>query len=264
MTLALIRNAVAVAIVTASVVGCSDDDEKVEEPLEAAAQEESETPAAESAAAEASFEQGSGTDTFPADTPVDPATAGAELAGGGAGGAGAEGLAGGAAPSDAGAYAYIMPASAAKFMWVFTDHLNVRAEPSQSAAKLGKLRWGKKVAVLAEQGDWVKISDGAWAARQHLTDRVARWHAKGSDKPAKQLAASSTATSLAPGRRYYRVAAEVLNVRDKPGKEGKIVGQLTHGSIVQGHKAEGAWVEIQPGQFVSGNWLSAGQGPVAH
>jgi uncharacterized protein YgiM (DUF1202 family) len=260
MTLTLIRNAVVVALVTASVVGCSDDDEKVEEPLEAAAQEESETPAAESAAAEASSEPGSGSDAFPTDTPADPAP----VAAGGAGGAGAEGLTGGAAPSDAGAYAYIMPASAAKFMWVFTDHLNVRAEPSQSAAKLGKLRWGKKVAVLAEQGDWVKISEGAWAARQHLTDRVARWYAKGSDKPAKQLAASSTAASLAPGHRYYRVAAEVLNVRDKPGKEGKIVGQLTHGSIVQGHKVEGGWLEIQPGQFVSGNWLSAGQGPVAH
>jgi uncharacterized protein YgiM (DUF1202 family) len=263
MTLALIRNAAVVAFVTASIVGCSDD-EKVEEPLETKAQEESETPAAESAAAEASFEQGSGTDTFPADTPVDPTTAGVEGAGGGSGGGGAGGLTGGAAPSDAGAYAYIMPASAAKFMWVFTDHLNVRAEPSLSAAKLGKLRWGKKVAVLAEQGDWVKISDGAWAARQHLTDRVSRWYAKGSDKPAKQLKASSAATPPAPSGSAFRVAAQVLNVRDKPGKAGKIVGQLTHGSIVQGRKVDGGWVEIQPGQFVSGSWLSAGKGPVAH
>lgn len=255
MTLALIRNAVAVAFVSASIVGCSDD-EKIEEPLETTAQEESETPAAESAAAEASFEQGSGTDTFPTDTPVDPTTAGVEAAGGGPGA--------GAAPSDATGYAYIMPSSATKFMWVFTDHLNVRAEPSLSAAKLGKLRWGKKVAVLAEQGNWVKISDGAWAARQHLTDRVSRWYAKGSDKPAKQLKTGSAATSLAPSGRYYRVAAQVLNVRDKPGKAGKIVGQLTHGSIVRGRKVDGGWVEIQPGQFVSGNWLSAGKGPVAH
>lgn len=259
MTLASIRNAVAVAFVTASIVGCSGD-EKVEEPLETNAQEESETPEAESAAAEASFEQGSGTDTFPTDTPVDPATAGAE----GASASSGAGLGGGSGPSDAGGYAYIMPASGSKFMWVFTDHLHVRAEPSPTAAKLGKLRWGKKVAVLAEQGDWVKISDGAWAAREHLTDRVSRWYAKGSDAPAKQLKDGSVAAAPAPGRSYYRVAAQVLNVRDQPGKAGKIVGQLTHGSIVQGQKVDGGWVEIQPGQFVSGNWLSAGKGPVAH
>lgn len=79
-------------------------------------------------------------------------------------------------------YAYIMPASAQSVMWVFTEELFLYAAPNQVAKKLGKLRWGQKVAIVRQQDGWVEIAAGVWTKREHLTDRKARWHAQQSQQ----------------------------------------------------------------------------------
>ena len=163
-------------------------------------------------------------------------------------------------PSMSGLFAYIMPENSLKFMWVFTDHLIVHDVPSETGANLGRLRWGKKVAVLAEQEHWIKIAEGAWAGREHLTDRKSRWLGR----DGKQAHGDFPVASWRNGGDAFRVSAFLLNVRDQPGKVGKVLGQLSHGMLVRGKETDNGWIEIGPGQFVSSNWLSRGAGAVAH
>lgn len=258
----ILRKTTYVTLIMAVVVGCSDSEEGSELALETdpATAEEASPPQEEGASLSDDASAGAETDsipmvpmddsvTIPPASPSLPTPAESSQSGG----------AGSAA--DSGNFAYIMPMEASQFMWVFTDHLVVRNAPTAAASKLGKLRWGKKVAVLAEQDGWVKIGDNAWAGREHLTDRVSRWFGSNGQNAVENSSVTGEMSGVA---NVFRVSAFTLNVRDQPGRQGKILHHLTHGMLVRGRLTDTGWVEIAPGQFVSGNWLSPGSGPVAH
>jgi hypothetical protein len=66
-------------------------------------------------------------------------------------------------------------------MWAFGDNVPVREAADATAKKVGKLKYGEKVTAMETVGEFVRIGQGQFVKRIHLTDRKARW---GKDKAA--------------------------------------------------------------------------------
>ena len=51
---------------------------------------------------------------------------------------------------------------------VLCRRLNLRAAPSSSAARVGKLSRGQQVLVISESNGWAQLSDGSYAYAKYL------------------------------------------------------------------------------------------------
>lgn len=143
------------------------------------------------------------------------------------------------------------------FLWAWADDVNVRAAPSKSAAKVGKLNYGDQVSVYGQANGFVKIGDSQFVARRYLTDRKSRWNARG-EKPAPKAPTQDEIQAqkeAAPGTSNFIVDASTLNVRKSPATGGAIVGKLKRGTQVSGTLTSTGWLEIEPGQYVYRDYL---------
>jgi len=64
-------------------------------------------------------------------------------------------------------------------MWAFAEDVPVREAAQEGAKKVRALKYGEKVGVVADEGEWIKIGDGQYVARKHLTDRKSSWGKRG-------------------------------------------------------------------------------------
>ena len=85
---------------------------------------------------------------------------------------------------------------------VTASSLNVRNKPSTLGKKVGLLMSGERVTIVAYSNGWYQIDNGNWVSAKYI------------------------------GTRKSRVTAYALNIRDKCGLSGRIIGTFKNGEIV--------------------------------
>lgn len=103
--------------------------------------------------------------------------------------------------------------------YVTCDVLNVRPTPSTKENRVGQVKRGTEITVLAACGDWLKIDfEGA---ERYVFAAYTDFNA-----PEATVTASS------------------LNVRKAPGTDADKIGSLANGSVVRALSVENGWVKI--------------------
>ena len=113
------------------------------------------------------------------------------------------------------------------------DSVNLRAMPEYSAKVLNQLSDGTKVSVIAEEGDWYKVSSNdavGWIFSQFLT---------------------VSDVAIASGT----VKANDVNVRSKPDYSSEVLQKLDKGAKVSIFERTAEWYRIQIGEDRYG-WIS--------
>lgn len=140
---------------------------------------------------------------------------------------------------------HVIPASAESKATVNATSLNVRAEPTLSAKKIGSLKNGDTVTVLKTKRGWANIffnGSKAWVSAEFLKMSGS----SPADQPPKNQEAAS---------KKGKVTATSLNVRKGPGIQHNIVGSLKNGTIVTIQKQDGKWSSITYGAIAG--WVSS-------
>ena len=164
--------------------------------------------------------------------------------------------------------------------------LNVRGEPSLTAAIIGKLKQGAVVEKLEANGEWVKIRLGSlvgWAHSDYLAPAEAEGGpgeppaegaagpdgggVSGAEQPRPRVIGrgiriaperqevEAEAAEIAAERPGY-VTGDAVRVRSGPGREYAITGHLNRGDRVTVTGSEGEWYSVvtQDGQA---GWIAA-------
>lgn len=107
-----------------------------------------------------------------------------------------------------------------KYVYNVDDEgLVVRKQPN--GIKTGEyLQAGTKVTVYDTSGLYSKIGDNKWVASAYLSNKQPKT------------------------KTVYNVKKPPLNVRNKPSVEGKIVGNLKNGDVVQVYKTKNGWSKV--------------------
>jgi N-acetylmuramoyl-L-alanine amidase len=140
---------------------------------------------------------------------------------------------------------HVIPASAESKATVNATSLNVRAEPTLSAKKIGSLKNGDTVTVLKTERGWANIffnGSKAWVSAEFLKMSGS----SPADQPPKNQEAAS---------KKGKVTATSLNVRKGPGIQHNVVGSLKNGTIVTIQKQDGKWSSITYGAIAG--WVSS-------
>ena len=114
------------------------------------------------------------------------------------------------------------PVSSAMTGTVNASSLNIRSGPSTGTASLGKLAQGTVVTLLAQNGDWYKISYNG------ITGYVLK-----------------TYITRSPAVQTGTVNASSLNVRQKASTSAAILGKLNKGDVVVLAAQSGDWYKIE-------------------
>lgn len=88
------------------------------------------------------------------------------------------------------------------FGLVTASSLNVRNKPSTLGKKVGLLMSGERVTIVAYSNGWYQVDNGNWVSAKYI------------------------------GTRKSRVTAYALNIRDKCGLSGRIIGAFKNGEMV--------------------------------
>ena len=80
---------------------------------------------------------------------------------------------------------------------VLCRRLNLRAAPSSSAARVGKLSRGQQVLVISESNGWAQLSDGSYAYAKYLDKTIRTLGGAGGSRPARFFTVS---LRLSPGK----------------------------------------------------------------
>jgi uncharacterized protein YgiM (DUF1202 family) len=137
---------------------------------------------------------------------------------------------------------YVQPLTQIAFLKgrVTANTLNIRNQPGTTGNVVGSLKRNSLIDIVADHDDWLEIrfnQDTAFVAARFV-----------------QLLDTAAATAGS-------VTASRLNVRDKPGSRGRIVGTLGLGSQIAIRNTVGNWHEIMfngvPG-YVSAKYVTTG------
>ncbi len=125
------------------------------------------------------------------------------------------------------------------------DGLRFRSGPGTSFQVIGSLNKGTEASFIEKNESWMKISlkgNSGWVSSQYMTTKQGSGQSNTGSTP-------STGSANKTGT----VTASILNVRDKPNLQGRIVGKLKqHAKITILNEREN-WLEIQFGN--SSAWI---------
>ena len=117
---------------------------------------------------------------------------------------------------------------------ITTDGLNIRGEPSTQSEVLGSLSSGQQVEVIAIRGEWLNIS----------YDGTVGWIHSDYANIIKSPSDSGTQDSDSP-KAEATIKVAGLNVRSEPTLNGKVVEQLSAGTVVRIISERNNWCEIE-------------------
>jgi len=117
---------------------------------------------------------------------------------------------------------------------ITTDGLNIRSEPSTQSEVLGSLSSGQQVEVIAIRGEWLNIS----------YDGTVGWIHSDYANIIKSPSDSGTQDSDSP-KAEATIKVAGLNVRSEPTLNGKVVEQLSAGTVVRIISERNNWCEIE-------------------
>ncbi|WP_404458762.1 SH3 domain-containing protein [Sutcliffiella horikoshii] len=117
---------------------------------------------------------------------------------------------------------------------ITTDGLNIRSEPSTQSEVLGSLSSGQQVEVLAIRGEWLNIS----------YDGTVGWIHSDYANIIKSPSDSGTQGSNSP-KAEATIKVAGLNVRSEPTLNGKVLEQLSAGTVVMIISERNNWCEIE-------------------
>ncbi|MGC4376784.1 SH3 domain-containing protein [Fictibacillus sp. Mic-4] len=130
---------------------------------------------------------------------------------------------------------------------VTASSLNVRTSYRTTASKIGALKKGEKVTILAEKSGWGQISykgKKGWISLKYIQLE--------SSKPIKE---SNPNTSSAAKPKPAMVTASSLNFRSGPGTAYKLIGTLKKGTVINVLKQQGSWSNVKTSSAQLG-WVS--------
>ena len=105
--------------------------------------------------------------------------------------------------------------------------LNIRKGPDTSYAIQGSLKKDASVTIIAEANNWGKLSTGGWVSLQYIKKNTSSF------------------------KKYdIKIIADVLNIREKPGTDNKIVGTTKKNDKHTITKEKDGWGKISTG------WIS--------
>ncbi|WP_404428822.1 SH3 domain-containing protein [Sutcliffiella horikoshii] len=117
---------------------------------------------------------------------------------------------------------------------ITTDGLNIRSEPTTQSEVLGSLSSGQQVEVLAIRGEWLNIS----------YDGTVGWIHSDYANIIKSPSDSGTQGSDSP-KAEATIKVAGLNVRSEPTLNGKVLEQLSAGTVVIIISERNNWCEIE-------------------
>lgn len=126
--------------------------------------------------------------------------------------------------------------------------LNIRTEPSLSAAVIGQMNAGEAAVVTGRQGEWasiVKNGIDGWVHTDYITEiaQSANGQAETASKPEAKDSPDQ-----------FTVSVDALNVRKAPDLSSKKVGLIRKGESYPVEETDGNWVRLTLGKKSSG-WV---------
>lgn len=126
--------------------------------------------------------------------------------------------------------------------------LNVRAEPTTSAAVLTQLSIGIEVIVEKEENEWVKIDDRTgttgWVAKEFITIN---------ERSSEEIEVSFN-PNLEQQQSHFIIKVKSVNVREQPNLSSDIVSTAYQGDTFEVIEQNNNWIKIQLSQDKVG-WL---------
>ncbi|ATP41121.1 N-acetylmuramoyl-L-alanine amidase [Solibacillus sp. R5-41] len=142
-------------------------------------------------------------------------------------------------------------ASIQKTVIAQVDSLNLRAEPSLSAAILTKLASGTEAQFLKEQQDWVQIQYGeytGWVSANYVTINdatVLEMPASKTEQKEEPKNASTTSTLTENDPNTFTITVNEVNVRKKADLTSKKLGTAKIGQQFKVISRDHNWVQIE-------------------
>ncbi len=131
---------------------------------------------------------------------------------------------------------------------VTATSLNVRGGAGAAFAKVGAaLTTGAKVQVFEKKDGWLRIGNGQWVSAEFVKLTGKAGEVK---EPAKPVPAAQPVVGT--------VSASQLNVRETPSTDGKVVDSLKAGAKVTIVSESNGWMNIGPGRWISGKFVTKG------
>ena len=125
--------------------------------------------------------------------------------------------------------------------------LNIRTEPSLSAAVIGQMTAGETAVLTGRQGEWASIAkngiDG-WVHTDYITEI----------QQTEKGQSSSINEPEAKVIDQFTVSVDGLNVRKSPGLTSKIVGLIRKGESYSVEEMDGNWIRLSLDKKTSG-WV---------
>lgn len=125
--------------------------------------------------------------------------------------------------------------------------LNIRTEPSLSAAVIGQMNAGEAALMTGRQGEWASIvkngMDG-WVHTDYITE-------------IQQSENGQAGTAVKPevkNPEQFTVSVDALNVRKSPGLSSRKVGLIRKGESFAIEEIDGNWIRLSLGKKSSG-WV---------
>lgn len=132
--------------------------------------------------------------------------------------------------------------TANKIVIAQVDRLNLRAEPSLSAAVYTKLSIGAEAKFLQQQQDWIQIEYDnytGWVAASYVViNEITK-------KPSSSEKATSSQAAVEIDPNTFTIAVDALNVRKKPDLTAKKLGTARKNEQYKVLSRSNNWVEIQ-------------------
>ena len=126
--------------------------------------------------------------------------------------------------------------------YVTATTLNVRSGAGTGYGIQDVLNYGDAVNVVAESGNWGKLSSGGWASLNYLSKTA------------------PTSSGSASGTTYKVNASGGLNVRSGAGTDYEVVKTINNGASVTIVAKSGNWGQLSSGGWVCMDYLSSGSG----
>ena len=125
--------------------------------------------------------------------------------------------------------------------------LNIRTEPSLSAAVIGQMNAGETAVMTGRQGEWVSIvkngMDG-WVHTDYITEIQQREHGQAETAEKPEVKNSE----------QFTVSVDALNVRKGPSLSSKKVGLIRKGESFPVETIDGNWIHLTLDKKSSG-WV---------
>lgn len=124
---------------------------------------------------------------------------------------------------------------------VTADTLNVRSGPGTQHGIAGKAKKGDRLTVLSQSGDWVKVQLGGtagWVAKWLVSVQTVQ------SAPAKPVV-PPVSTAPSSGNQVAVVNGDNINLRNGPGTQHNVAGQVSRGVRLPIISRSGEWVQVR-------------------